>query len=182
MKAKKPLALLLAIALVLGIGVPAVADDAPADDLPYVITPPKDLTIAYGRRCKISVEVYLPEDWTAEFDWNSNPGNPFSTIDGHGTSEVHYNGYIGTRDYTCDITATHKNGTVFALPQQRARITVKEGFAERLEEKLREYESIATAGFVAAVLYVLIGILTLTPVVYVERFFVWVRGLLPPVS
>ena len=58
---KKLLALLLTFIMAIGIGIPITAEE---NDLPYVITPPKDITIAYGRSFKLSVEVYVPEGWT----------------------------------------------------------------------------------------------------------------------
>ena len=145
---KRILALLLTLTLAFGVGVFAMAEEeiiveqsalieeeaAPAEeetDLPYVITSPKNLTIGNGRKFKLSVEVYVPEGWTLEYQWHTEHKKakfdpPVITSASVILAAHDSSGYLGgIADFYCDITARNPDGIPFPLPQQYARITAK---------------------------------------------------------
>jgi|GEM_PF-5106142 len=68
---KKLFALMLAFILALGIGTPAMALEE--EDTFRVITGNQRITLPYGSEIDFGVELYLPEGWTVEYEWWSDP-------------------------------------------------------------------------------------------------------------
>lgn len=106
----------------------------PADDLPRIITPPKDLTIRYGREFILSVDVYIPEGWTVAYEWYHLKPRP-SLISKEPSARLSrrfpsYPDSGETKNYYCTVTATDKDGDVFNFSPQRAVVTCKTGAAE----------------------------------------------------
>jgi len=162
---KKPLALLLAFLMAFGVGVFAMAEEedvteepiaaeelmiaeeaAPAEeepDVPYIITQPQDQNFPYGADIVLSVEVYLPEGWTAAYQWYARHERYRETAFANdkylrdGATEATLQLSPGDRWYDssfpyqdrfdyplfCEVTCRHANGTVLVLNSATASVT-----------------------------------------------------------
>ena len=172
MKRKKLLALLLAFVLAFGIGIPAMAEET---NVPYIITPPKDLTIGYGRSFILSVEVHVPEGWTVEPRWlvPTVIKKETSTLLTYGPYENAFR--IGGSDWiTFDyyIDCYDKDGNLFQLPPQTAHVHAK--IMSRWAENTLGRSNGAGIAF---------WILIVFPFSFlIDTISGWINGLLPPVS
>ena len=144
----------------------------PADDLPYAISSPKDVTISYGRQVLFRGEVHVPEGWTVSYDWYGSSS--------HGTLSAEPNlllsygdqAYPETRggdSYYCNIIVTDRDGDSFYF-QPQARIFVGFGLYKVLDNMARSSMGV----IIIFPLYL--------PVVWVSLQFVRLLGQLPPVS
>ena len=137
--AKKLLALLLALALALGIAIFAMAEEP---DVPYIVTQPQEQTYAYGTAFTVSVQVYLPEGWTAEYQWYFNslsitglsyfelPGATASSMrlspGDYGYPHEPFRPYMPTDDlYYCQIIVRDENGVSTNLTSEVVRISIQ---------------------------------------------------------
>ncbi|MCL2495238.1 MAG: hypothetical protein FWE98_06235 [Oscillospiraceae bacterium] len=163
-----------------------------ADDLPYVITSPKDLTIRSGRSFILSVEVYVPKGWTVEYEWfvgNQEPQFGPGTVTTKPSILVARGdpGYFfrwGRASYYCNITAYDKDGDPFQLPQQYASVTAKslaDGFLSTLWNS-RIMIRLSNSGVVGVLFVAFIFAITILPTLLIGELFGWIRSWLPPVS
>lgn len=130
---RKSLAAVLALLLAFGVGAAAAeAEISEEPDVPYVLYvqgyPP--LTEGSGFTLRISVELYIPEGWTVEYQWQERKNTGDADIPGATERTLTLSpgdtGYpqrpAGSKrwwdywySYQCLITARDEKGTVLAL-------------------------------------------------------------------
>jgi len=124
--AKKLLALLLAFVMAFGMGVSALATEAPR-----IVTHPQNQKITHGESCTLSVDVYVPAGWAAEYQWLK--GYPPATIHGETGESLRLSPgdsfyppgkkyYISAMSYECMITLRDGDGTVLRLDSHSATV------------------------------------------------------------
>ena len=77
---KKLLALLLVLVMALGLGITAMADPS---DVPHVIPPTQPTPkVTTGDSFTLSVDMYIPDGWTVEYQWQEYTSAGYTDIPG----------------------------------------------------------------------------------------------------
>lgn len=123
---KKSLAAVLALLLAFGVRAAVVAEPEPPDK-PYIITEP--YPVAHGESFTLRVEMYVPEGWTVQYQWQTYSNDSVYVDIPNATDatlylspgDPDYPNYTDWpwRDkrisYQCTITSQDENGESFHL-------------------------------------------------------------------
>ena len=158
---KQPLALLLTFLMALGVGVFAAAEETP--DLPYIVSLwPATTTLNGKNSFTMSVDVHLPEGWTAEYQWQRSTTSGY--VDISGATGPTYSLSPGDQEYPkrnkgfqpwwnyycsyqCQITARAADGTVVELEGETSVLLEPTPFWKTVGSILRVLETVFTVVF-----------------------------------